>query len=109
VARNREEIHDQDCPACQGQHYPHICEPYSQQIQLQAQDLLEAPAEKPSRSMPDPHHDPSMWSEDDAVCKANDMCEKNAFCSRGYHHRGHGGQCNGQKALMAYRKQEGLK
>lgn len=31
-----------------------------------------------------------------------DQCEKNFFCSRGYHHRGNGGQCNGQKELNAF-------
>lgn len=25
------------------------------------------------------------------------QCEKNPFCTRGYHHRGNGGQCNGQR------------
>ena len=103
MARNREEIHEQHCPACQGHNHPHMCAPYSQLLQLQ--ELLQAAAEKSNRPMADPNHDPSMWSEDDAVCRANDMCEKNAFCSRGYHHRGHGGQCNGQKELKAHQKQ----
>ena len=29
--------------------------------------------------------------------EAKDQCEKNPFCTRGYHHRGNGGQCNGQR------------
>ena len=32
--------------------------------------------------------------------KAADQCEKNPFCSRGYEHRGKGGQCNGQIAYQ---------
>lgn len=104
MMRNRGD--EQHCPACQGQHRPHTCAPYSQHLQLQA--LLNTPADKPSRSLPDPNHDPSKWSEDDAVNQANDQCEKSAFCTRGYHHRGHGGQCNGQKAEAAYRAQQAM-
>ena len=32
--------------------------------------------------------------------KTADQCEKNPFCSRGYEHRGKGGQCNGQIAYQ---------
>jgi hypothetical protein len=113
---------EQHCMACQGRSRPHTCAAYSQPLQLQ--QLLHQQPERAgggggggggyghnaaNLSLVNPNFNPMNGDTmTEAECEANDHCEKNAFCSRGYRHRGNGGQCNGQKSMQAFREQQVL-